>query len=56
MVKLFGDKNYIGKNFFQRLFIDGIQLMTKLNGNIKGALMSTFTETCFNLVVYAFAY
>ena len=38
--KLFGDKGYIGKNFFQRLFVDGIQLITKLKGNMKGALMS----------------
>ena len=27
--KLFGDKGYIGKNLFQRLFVDGIQLITK---------------------------
>ncbi len=38
--KLFGDKGYIGKNFFQRLFVDGIQLITKLKSNMKGALMS----------------
>ena len=28
------------KNLFQRLFVDGIQLITKLKSNIKGALMS----------------
>ena len=38
--KLFGDKGYIGKNIFQRLFVDGIQLITKLKSNMKGALMS----------------
>ena len=38
--KLFGDKGYNGKNLFQRLFIDGIQLITKLKSNMKGALMS----------------
>ena len=38
--KLFGDKGYISKNLFQRLFVDGIQLITKLKGNMKGALMS----------------
>src|SRR3712207_9482445 len=38
--KLVGDKGYIGKNLFQRLFIDGIQLITKLKSNMKGALMS----------------
>ena len=38
--KLFGDKGYIGKNLFKRLFVDGIQLITKLKSNMKGALMS----------------
>ena len=38
--KLFGDKGYISKNLFQRLFVDGIQLSTKLKSNMKGALMS----------------
>ena len=38
--KLFGDKGYIDKNLFQRLFIDGIQLITKLKSNMKGTLMS----------------
>ena len=34
------DKGYIGKELFQRLFVDGIQLITKLKSNMKGALMS----------------
>lgn len=38
--KLVGDKGYISKNIFQRLFIDGIQLITKLKSNMKGALMN----------------
>ncbi|EFB30371.1 transposase, IS4 family [Segatella oris F0302] len=38
--KLVGDKGYISKNLFQRLFVDGIQLITKLKTNMKGALMS----------------
>ena len=38
--RLFGDKGYISKNLFQRLFVDGIQLITKLKSNMKGALMS----------------
>lgn len=38
--KLVGDKGYIGKILFQRLFVDGIQLITKLKSNMKGALMS----------------
>ena len=38
--RLVGDKGYIGKNLFQRLFVAGIQLITKLKSNMKGALMS----------------
>ena len=38
--KLFGDKGYIGKNLFQRLFVDGIQLIAKLKSNMKGAFIS----------------
>ena len=33
-------KRYISKNLFQRLFVDGIQLITKLKTNLKGALMN----------------
>ena len=28
--KIVGDKGYIGKNLFEKLFVDGIQLITKL--------------------------
>lgn len=35
-----GDKGYISKNLFERLFVDWIQLITKLKSNMKGALMS----------------
>lgn len=38
--KLVADKGYVGKNLFQRLFVDGIQLITKLKNNMKGAMMS----------------
>ena len=38
--KPIGDKGYISKHLFQRLFVDGIQLITKLKTNLKGALMS----------------
>ena len=37
--KLVGDKGYIGKGLFQRLFVDGIQLITKLKSNMKDAIM-----------------
>ncbi len=38
--KLVGDKGYTGKKLFERLFVDGIQIITKLKSNMKGALMS----------------
>ena len=38
--KLFADKGYIGKGLFEMLFVNGIQLVTKLKKNMKGALMS----------------
>ena len=38
--KVLQRSRYISKNLFQRLFVDGIQLITKLKSNMKGALMS----------------
>ena len=38
--KLVADKGYIGRNLFKQLFVDGIQLVTKLRSNMKVALMS----------------
>lgn len=38
--KLIGDKGYISKDLFNKLFVDGIQLITKLKSNMKGATMS----------------
>lgn len=38
--RLVGDKGYISKKLFERLFVDGIQLVTKLRNNMKGAMMS----------------
>ena len=38
--KLVADKGYIGKSLFRHMFVDGIQLITKLKSNMKGALMS----------------
>ena len=38
--KLVGNKGYIGKNLFEKLFVDGIQLITKLKNNMKGTMMS----------------
>lgn len=33
-------RGYIGRNLFRYLFVDGIQFITKFNGNMKGVLMS----------------
>ena len=35
-----GDKGYICRDIFSRLFVDGIQLITKLKSNMKGQLMT----------------
>lgn len=37
--KLFGDKGYISSSLFEKLFIDGIHLVTKLKKNMKNSLM-----------------
>lgn len=36
--KLVGDKGYIGKDLFSKLFVDGIQLITKLKNNMRGGV------------------
>ena len=38
--KLVGDNGYISKGLFEKLFVDGIQLLTKVRNNMKGAFMS----------------
>jgi hypothetical protein len=37
--KLYGDKGYISHSLFEKLFIDGIHLVTKLRKNMKNTLM-----------------
>jgi hypothetical protein len=37
--KLFGDKGYISQSLFEKLFIDGIHIITKLRKNMKNSLM-----------------
>jgi hypothetical protein len=44
--KLFGDKGYIGKTLFESLFVDGIQLVTKVKNNMKNSLMSVADKIC----------
>lgn len=38
--KLFADKGYIGQQLFEKLFIEGIQLVTGIKRNMKNCLMS----------------
>ena len=40
--KLVGDKGYISRNLFNKLFMDGIQLITKLKNNMRGGLRSMY--------------
>ncbi len=42
--KLVGDKGYISKNIFERLFVDGIQLITRLKSNMRSTDV-TFRQT-----------
>ncbi len=42
--KLCGDKGYIGKQLFEFLFMNGIQLVIKVKNNIKNSLMSVFDK------------
>ena len=37
--KLFGDKGYISQDLFEKLFQKGLQLITRLKGNMKNKLM-----------------
>lgn len=38
--KLYGDKRYIGQALFENLFMNGIQLITKVKNNMRSSLMS----------------
>ncbi len=38
--KLCGDKGYIGRQLFEFLFLNGIQLVTKVKNNMKNSLMT----------------
>ncbi|MDE1191075.1 MAG: transposase [Arachidicoccus sp.] len=37
--KLFGDKEYISRDLFEQLFINGVDLITKIKNNMMNALM-----------------
>ena len=40
--KLVGYKGYIGKNLFERLFVDGMRLITKLKKQYERSIDTTF--------------
>ena len=42
--KLVADKGYIGKNLFERLFVDDIHLVTKIRRNMKNSLMNLYDK------------
>jgi len=37
--KLYGDKGYISKDLFEKLFVDGVHLITKIKKNMKNSLI-----------------
>ena len=39
-----GDKGYIGKDLFQRLFARGLRLVTRIKSNMRNALMPLFDK------------
>ncbi|WP_268225883.1 IS982 family transposase [Sinomicrobium oceani] len=42
--KIFADRGYIGKDLFEKLFVDGIHLVTKIKKNMKNALVHVYDK------------
>jgi hypothetical protein len=42
--RLFGDKGYISKDLFARLFAGGLQLVTRIKSNMRNCLMPLFDK------------
>ncbi len=42
--KIFADRGYIGKDLFEKLFVDGIHLITKIKNNMKNAIMHVYDK------------
>ena len=42
--KIFADRGYIGKDLFEKLFVDGIHLVTKIKSNMKNSLMHIYDK------------
>ena len=44
--KVFGDKGYLSQPLFEKLFANGVQLITKLKKGMKNKLMPVFDQLC----------
>lgn len=42
--KLVGDKGYLSQKLFEKLFVDGIQLITKIKKNMKNSIISSYDK------------
>ncbi|SFW72538.1 Transposase DDE domain-containing protein [Sinomicrobium oceani] len=42
--KIFADRGYIGKDLFEKLFVDGIHLVKKIKKNMKNALVHVYDK------------
>jgi hypothetical protein len=42
--KIFADRGYIGKDLFEQLFVDGVDLITKIKKNMKNCLMHLYDK------------
>jgi DDE family transposase len=42
--KIFADRGYIGQDLFEKLFVDGIHLVTKIRKNMKNSLMHIYDK------------
>lgn len=42
--KIFADRGYIGKDLFEKLFVDGIHLITRIKKNMKNALIHIYDK------------
>ena len=48
--KLCADKGYIGQALFENLFLNGIQLVTKVKNNMRNSLMSIADKILLSLI------
>ncbi|GHU08847.1 hypothetical protein FACS189431_5830 [Alphaproteobacteria bacterium] len=44
--KIFADRGYVSQDLFEKLFVDGIHLITRLKKNMKNSLMSVRDKIC----------